>query len=576
MPDDSDRRSVNRRQVLRSGALVGGGLLVGGASAPGIVAADGQTQTDEFEAYMSISSYRKLVGIDPVDCAPDSDGWGQNRTFTLQREALDDDGEPGVYLDSPACDGDQSDGRFRGYLITAGPDTECQGGPSGEGPWVEPCCSWLFVDADHDVPTGARYRISSTDLCDEDAQARDSDEDPLGAPFDLARVSIDPEKYTQVAKLAAADGDEQDLFGWSVAVSGTTAVVGARDDEDPHGEDGGSAYVFTQVGGQWGQQQKLVATDGDADDNFGDTVAVDEDTAVVGAVDDEDPNGRYSGSAYVFERSKGRWNQQTKLVAEDGEPGDSFGDSVAIDGDTIVVAAASAGPGIGALYVFTQSDESWVEQAKLTADDGDGTDLLGTGLAMDGDTVVAGARLDEDPNGRSAGSAYVFERSDGAWRQRAKLAAEDGDEGDNFGTAVDIDGDTIVVGADRDEDLNGRRAGSAYIFVRSDGGWTQQAKLAADDGSPNANFGSSVATERGFVFIGAPANPTSAQTGATYVFTRTDGTWNQTVRLTADDGDDGDRFGFSVAASRRTLLAGAPGDGDPNGWSAGSAYVFER
>ncbi|MSQ08671.1 MAG: hypothetical protein EXR44_05165, partial [Dehalococcoidia bacterium] len=202
--------------------------------------------------------------------------------------------------------------------------------------------------------------------------------------------------WTQQQKLTASDGAANDFFGYSVAVSGDTAVVGAWGDDSAKG----SAYVFTRSGSTWTQQQKLTASDGAAIDYFGYSVAVSGDTAVVGAYGDDS----YKGSAYVFTRSGSTWTQQQKLTASDGAANDYFGGSVAVSGDTAVVGAYGDDSEKGSAYVFTRSGSTWTQQQKLTASDGAANDFFGWSVAVSGDTAVVGARSDDS----SKGSAYMF------------------------------------------------------------------------------------------------------------------------------------------------------------------------
>jgi hypothetical protein len=166
-------------------------------------------------------------------------------------------------------------------------------------------------------------------------------------------------EWTQQAKLTAADGAEGDLFGVRVALAGDTALIGARlDDDDVNGIDSGSAYIFTRSGDDWNQQAKLTAADGGTGDWFGYTVALVDDTALIGAGNHDGINGVDSGSAYVFTRSGTSWSQRTKLTAADGKPGDQFGGKVAISGDAAVVGArlvddVDRGVDSGAVYIFT-------------------------------------------------------------------------------------------------------------------------------------------------------------------------------------------------------------------------------
>ena len=397
--------------------------------------------------------------------------------------------------------------------------------------------------------------------------------DDFGATYPLV---VDP--WFEQAKLTASDTAADDRFGSSVAVAGDTAVVGAANDDDTvAGTDAGSAYVFVRSGGAWTQQAKLTASDAAARDLFGRSVAVAGDTVVVGAWVDDTLAGTDAGSAYVFVRSGGAWTQQAKLTAADAAAGDAFGFSVAVAGDTAVVGAyrdiTLAGTGAGSAYVFVRSGSAWTQQAKLTAADAAAGDQFGFSVAVAGDTAVVGAKGDNTLAGTGAGSAYVLVRSGGAWTQQAKLTAADAAASDRFGWSVAVAGDTAVVGAVNDETLAGPFAGSAYVFARSGGAWTQQAKLTAADGAAGDQFGASVAVAGDTAVVGAPADATFAGSG--YVFVRSGGTWAQQAKLTASDAATFENFGESVAVSGDTVLAGAPFADTASGEDAGSAYVFE-
>ena len=370
----------------------------------------------------------------------------------------------------------------------------------------------------------------------------------------------------EVAKLTASDGASYDAFGVSVAVDGDTALIGSWGDDD-NGENSGSAYVFTRNAGVWTEQAKLTASDGTDFDYFGHSVAVDGDTALIGASEDDD-NGLYSGSAYVFTRNAGVWTEQAKLTASDGASGAIFGWSVAVDGDTALIGAY----GTGSAYVFTRNAGVWTEQAKLTASDRASGDTFGINVAVDGDTALIGAPRDDD-NGLYSGSAYVFTRNAGVWTEQAKLTASDGASGDAFGVSVAVDGDTVLIGSWGDDD-NGEFSGSAYVFTRNAGVWTEQAKLTASDGASVDDFGVSVAVDGNTALIGANEDDDNGEnSGSAYVFTRNAGVWTEQAKLTASDGASDDEFGVSVAVDGDTALIGSWHD-DDNGESSGSAYVF--
>ncbi|WP_417909234.1 FG-GAP repeat protein [Candidatus Electronema sp. PJ] len=383
-----------------------------------------------------------------------------------------------------------------------------------------------------------------------------------------------------VRKLLAEDGAAGDMFGERVAVDDDIAVIGAYSDDD-NGKDFGSAYVFARAtDGTWSQQAKLTAADGAADAIFGWSVAVDGGTAVIGTWRDGD-KGRFAGAVYVFVRAaNGTWSQQAKLTAEDGDAGNWFGWSVAVDGGTAVIGAAGRS---NSAYVFVRAaNGTWSQQAKLTGEGGSELDSFGNSVAVDGDTAVIGVEGDA-VNGIRSGSAYVFVRAaDGTWSQQAKLTAEDGTEWDLFGGSVAVSGGTAVIGARHDVGGNGYVDGSAYVFARAaDGTWSQQVKLTTPDPVFLANdaFGSSVAVDGGtavITVVGSSYDGRGEKSGAAYVFVRAaNGTWSKQAKLTASDEATDDQFGHSVSISGDTVLIGAYGD-DDRGENSGSAYVFVR
>ena len=405
------------------------------------------------------------------------------------------------------------------------------------------------------------------------------------------------------SRLTADDGSDDDEFGYSVAIDGNTAVVGAYH-RNVDGNAVGVAYVFTKDSDDaWNQAATLTASDGAANDEFGISVAIDGNTIVVGAPGDESDEG----SAYVFTKPANGWEPTTetaKLVASDGAANDEFGISVAVSGNIVVVGA----PGrdtkdtdgnvidadVGEVYVFVKpttsngwadwNESSDYETAKLTASDGETGDELGISVAIDGDTVVAGAHLhDIDGNGSSilnAGAAYVFTKpATGGWTDNtegAKFTAPDGAANDEFGVSVAIDVDAVVVGAHLHDVGANANAGAAYVFTRdsNSGKWGQPLKLTASNGHADDGFGNSVAVDGNTAVVGAyldDRDNAARDTGSTYVFARKLGVWSQTLNLAGPGPDQNDRLGYSVAVDDGTLLAGAPqDDNDP-----GFAYAMD-
>ena len=380
--------------------------------------------------------------------------------------------------------------------------------------------------------------------------------------------------FAEETKLTASDGAGGDGFGIHVAIDEDTVVVGAFYDDD-NGEDSGSVFVFTRMGTTWTEQAKLMAGDGAAvDDQFGSSVAIAGDTIVVGAHLDDD-NGTNSGSAYVYTRTGTTWTEQAKLTASDGAAGDQFGfRSVAIEGDTIVVGAYrddDNGKNSGTAFVFTRMGTTWTEQAKLTASDGAAVDdQFGRSVAIAGDTIVVGAT----PGSGINGSVFVFTRTGTTWTEQDQLTSTSAP--DFFGARVAIAGDTVVVGADREDD-NGTNSGTVIVYTRTGTVWTQQAKLKASDAAGDDRFGVSVAIAGDTIVVGADWDDENAtNSGSVYVFMRMEGEWTQQAKLTASDGGDvEDQFGISVGIASGTIVVGAWKDDTDNGVDSGSAYVYD-
>jgi YD repeat-containing protein len=375
-------------------------------------------------------------------------------------------------------------------------------------------------------------------------------------------------------KRIADDGSPGDRFGYSVSVSGNFAIIGAPEDAD-YGYNSGAVYIYQNNNGIWTHFAKIVSNDIAQGDEFGVSVAIEGDYAVVGSHFDDD-NGGLSGSAYVFHFDGSNWVQQAKLKAGDGAQDDRFGCSVSISGDRIIVGAYNDNLNTfdeGSAYIFRREGTNWLQEKKLTANDANQQDLFGSSVSISGDYAVVGAYYDDD-RGNNSGSAYIFRRNGVDWVQHAKLVPNDGEANEYFGKTVSISGDHVVIGAHLDNhiDLN---AGSAYVFRREGENWVQlQPKLIGDDTSRNDNFGWSVAISGDILVIGAQYAGQDLWYGAGYVFMLVNGTWTQVMRLSAADGAAYDEFGFSVAVSNGAIVVGAPGD-DDNGDDSGSVYFFD-
>jgi hypothetical protein len=407
--------------------------------------------------------------------------------------------------------------------------------------------------------------------------------------------------WLQQAKVRPTDTpSSSDYFGQSVSISsdGNTAIVGVQRDDD-RGTDSGSAYIFIRSGTTWIERQKLTAgTDAANSDYFGYSVSIsgDGNTVIVGAYYDDDNGQGNSGSAYIFVRSDGTWTQQQKLTAgTDAGSSDQFGYSVSIsgDGNTAIIGAyldddnAQGDSGSAYIFVRSDSDSPWTQQAKLTAgaDAGSG-DYFGYSVSVssDGNTAIVGAHRDDDNAQSNSGSAYIFVRSGSSWTLQQKLTAgTDAGSSDYFGMNVSIsgDGNTAIIGAYYDDDNAQSNSGSVYIFVRSDGTWTQQQKLTAGTDAANSDYfgrNVSISSDGNTVIVGAYYDDDNGQgnSGSAYIFVRSDGTWTQKQKLTAGaDAGSSDYFGWGVSISGdgNTAIIGAYADDDGT-TDSGSAYIF--
>ena len=462
----------------------------------------------------------------------------------------------------------------------------------------------------------------------------------------------------QQAYLKASNTGANDQFGYPVAVSGDTVVVGAVfEDSGSTGVDGdqndnstfssGAVYVFVRNGTSWSQQAYLKASNTEKEDYFGDAVAVSGDTIVVGAWgedsnatgvngDESNNSAGYAGAAYVFVRNGTTWSQQAYLKASNTAGFDQFGRSVSISGDTVVVGAwleDSSATGVdgdqgdngaqfaGAAYVFARDGTSWSQQAYLKASNTGAFDNFGWSLSLSGDTLAVGAQYEDSNatgvNGHQgidsatdSGAAYVFVRRGTTWSQQAYLKASNTGIDDEFGYALSLSGDTVVVGAfQEDSDATGvngdqlnddaNDSGAAYVFVRTGTAWSQEAYLKASNTDAGDIFGDPVSVSGDVVVVGASheaskstgidgdqSDDSAGYAGAAYVFVRSRTSWSPLAYLKASNNEAADVFGSAAMVWDDTVVIGAfaedsnatgvDGDQSINHMlSAGAAYAFD-
>jgi len=396
---------------------------------------------------------------------------------------------------------------------------------------------------------------------------------PVFAPTRTAPLS--PLAWPE-QKVIASNGQPHDAFGQAIAISGTTALIGAVDVNSWEG----AIYVFTQSGGVWTEGQEFMADDGVPNDRatFGTAIMIDGDTAVIGALGATVDGHANAGAAYVFKETGGTWSQVAKLVASDPADNNYFGQAAAIAGENIVVGAYGAtvdGNVLqGAAYVYSNIGGTWTFVKKIVADDAVGGEFFGRSVAMSGTRALVGAPYASVDGTAARGAVYMFDGSTSDWTQSGKVVADAGDPGDAFGFSLAATPSHMVVGANGS---NGAKGGG-FVFGDDGGQWTQLARLVADDGVAGDDMGYAVAIDGTTVVVGADRAAIGANTqqGAAYVYSQSGSEWPQTQKLVASDSQTDMFYGAYVALSDTTALVGAPYatvDGD---LVRGAAYFYER
>ena len=396
----------------------------------------------------------------------------------------------------------------------------------------------------------------------------------------------------QLAELTTKNGASGDSMGQAVATEGNIVLVGVPYRTIGNNIEQGVVDIFSKSANGWHdmtQTSTLTLSGGVAYQTFGASVAISGDTFVVSAPNLSDGCSSNPGAAYVFVKSGNRAQQVAMLTPSDNYSCNPFGWSVAISGDTIVVGSPLNSPGgDGEAFVFVKPSSGWhnmTETAKLTASDSDqGPGAFGETVSIDGNTVAVGAYLQAN-----TGEAYVFVKPSGSWTnmtETAKLTPSDGLPSDEFGYAISISGNTVLVGSPYNP--YGQQYGAGYIYVEPPSGWvnaTETAKLTASDEAVFDLLGSAVLLVGNDALLGAPSvnYPANNDPGAAYAYVKPATGWKSTStfqqKFTSSDGFPTDNFGSAIALSGSTQVIGAPQvHWDPNFDfpGPGATYVFGR
>ncbi|MBU4154499.1 MAG: hypothetical protein KKD63_16635 [Proteobacteria bacterium] len=382
---------------------------------------------------------------------------------------------------------------------------------------------------------------------------------PAGTATATVTVVVNPRPSVgyEEFKLTAEDAAADDQFGNAVAISGDYAIAGSPGNDEV-GEDSGSAYIFKREGTIWRQQAKLTASDAGEWDYFGYAVSIFDDYAMASG----------NEAVYIFKREGSVWTEQAKLTAGDTQ-WNGFGGSISVYGDYAIIGAPidyENGSWSGAAYIFKRENNTWRQQAKLTASDAGENDEFGNKVSIYSDYAIIGNRA-------FSGSAYIFKREGATWTQQAKLYPSDKQTYDNFGCSVAISADTAIVGASGYDDVQ-YHSGAAYLFMRAGMNWVEAAKLIPETAIEYESFGGTVSISNDFAIISTYFAELGGPIRSVYIFKKDGPNWTQHAKFTASDAAAYDEFGYSVAISGDTAIVGAP-DNDDAGSSSGSAYIYK-
>ncbi len=417
------------------------------------------------------------------------------------------------------------------------------------------------------------FLVLSNSICfanNSDQNANTNDEKLLKLKSKMQQTKFLPE--------ANGRGGDDSYFGYSLSIDGNTALIGA-----PDSGHSGAAYVFDFDGEQWNKTATLEAVDQDINANFGVSVSLSGNRALIGAEYDLS-SGERTGSAYVYDFDGANWIQSQKLTGTDNERIKNFGNSVSINGNRLFVGAYASGEvynvhepnphGAGAIFIFENSGTQWLQSQKIVANDDH--DIIGFGrtFSIFGERLLVGASWGENDTPQQFGAAYVFDYDGQTWQQSYKIISNNLVVGDKFGVSVSLGPDRALIGAYRDSELSSY-AGAAYIFDFDGLNWNQTQKLTADGSVLQRNFGRVVNLSGNQAMVSISYGRSGSVNETVYVFKYNGSTWQQAQKIVPSDGDTPKSYASSIALTNEHVLVGAFTDNEFDE-AAGSVYVYQK
>lgn len=383
-------------------------------------------------------------------------------------------------------------------------------------------------------------------------------------------------------KVFALDGNPQAWLGSAVAIFDDFAIVGAKNTTVGTKEHQGAVYVFRKIRGVWRQTQILTAEDGLTGDQFGYSVAMSGELAIVTAPFATIEGKIWQGAAYAFRKLGEKWVQTQKIVGSSAAAFDTFGRIAGMSSSWAFIAAGGVTSGgrtvpyriFAFRLVPAKSGDKWLERSILNAPEpADQNSAFGNSIAISNSMALIGSRAATVDGRVGQGAAYLYDyRSPAGWKLTARLTADDGAARDNFGVSVALDGQEVLIGAQGATIDGNVSQGAVYRFNLRREGWVQTQKILAKDGTAINLFGASVNLSKNRLLVGAYG--VNSYRGAAYMFTLKEGAWQLMERLRAADGVSGDVFGYYCALSTEDALVGAYAATINGNLKQGAAYFY--
>jgi len=377
-------------------------------------------------------------------------------------------------------------------------------------------------------------------------------------------------------KIVPADNGSGDFFGQFISMKYPDIMISAHQ-KNIFGYASGALYVYrsNELPDTFSEFQMIFPSDGHIEEFFGYSVVMDDTWAITGSHHDSDAGGS-SGSVFALKKENSVWLIHQKIIADDASAGDEFGKAVSLNEDELFSGAwldDDQGSNSGSVYVFKRQNNIWRQSAKLYPDPAAPYDQFGNFMASAGDYLLVGVP-ENKANGPKSGCAFLFEKTDGEWKQTDRWIPSDGHEGAHFGQSVTIGENWAAVGAYK-SDSYCTDCGGVYLYRKNENTWEYFTTLIPEDVKNGDHFGNAIHLEGDLLAVGAYFDDDlGANSGSVYLYHFVNDHWKLLSRINARDGQEGDAFGSDVHINAPWLAVGAYGRSQ-NGFFSGGAYIYK-